>query len=292
MNIQNLIKSFRVYLSYELGLSENTVIAYVYDVEALVNFKPQVLNLKPTDIINFMSYMRENDYSVESILRRLSGISIFYDYLILEKKVDNNPVAVISKPVKWSKLPSFLNFDEIEKLIAVPDKSTPIGYRDAVIIEMFYSTGVRVSELVSIKTTDIDYKRGIIKVFGKGGKQRIVPLYQSLSDKMDDYLKVRNEYFVKVKDNGYLFLNRFGNKISRNYCWQLIKKYCKAAGIKKNVSPHTLRHSFATHLLTGGADLRTIQIFLGHSSISTTEIYTHVTDDKAKNILKSFHPRW
>jgi integrase/recombinase XerD len=179
----------------------------------------------------------------------------------------------------------------VEKLISSPDISSPYGFRNKVIIEMLYSTGMRISELINIKIPDMDMKRGILKVTGKGNKQRIVPVYDSLKKLIEDYLKIRLEYFVKNRDNGYLFLNKFGNKLTRNYCWMMIKKYSEEAGIK-NISPHGIRHSFATHLLTNGADLRTIQIFLGHSSISTTEIYTHVTDDKMRNVLTNIHPRF
>jgi integrase/recombinase XerD len=238
-----------------------------------------------------MTFLRENNYSIETILRRLSGISAYYDYLIQEKQLKDNPLEPITKPIKWTKLPNFLDFADIEKLLDAPDISTPFGFRDKLILEFFYSTGMRVSELTNIKINDLDMKRGILKVTGKGSKERIVPIYQSLMMLVEEYLPIRLEYLVKSRDNGFIFLNKYGNKLTRVYIWMIVKKYAEKAGIKE-ISPHSLRHSFATHLLTNGADLRTIQLFLGHSSISTTEIYTHVTDDGMRNVLKNIHPRF
>ena len=159
-------------------------------------------------------------------------------------------------------------------------------------METLYATGMRVSELVSVKIRDIDFKRGIIKVTGKGSKQRIVPLYPSLLKRLEDYLALRQEYFVKDSDTGYLFLNQHGSSLTRQHIWNIVKEKCKKHNITKHVSPHTLRHSFATHMLSNGADLRTLQIFLGHSNISTTEIYTHVTDDDKRKTIMNFHPRF
>ncbi|MGB9731456.1 MULTISPECIES: site-specific tyrosine recombinase/integron integrase [Calditerrivibrio] len=286
-----LVKKFQNYMKYDLSLSENSIEAYKRDIMELTRFTKNY-DLTPSDMVSYMSHLRKKGLSIESILRNISGISAFYDFLIQEKIFDKNPVASISKPKKWEKLPKFLNFEEVEALINAPDKSTPIGYRDNIILKTFYSTGMRVSELVKCKTSDIDFKRGIVSVVGKGSKQRFLPIYQSLQDELKQYLEIRHRYFIKEKDNGFLFLNKNSAPLTRVYCWMMIKKYCKKAGITKDISPHTLRHSFATHLLTNGADLRTIQLLLGHSDISTTEIYTHITDNKARSILEQFHPRF
>lgn len=284
---------FKQYLRFELGMSENSVISYLSDLETFSKvYKKDIKNVEPSDIVSFMSYMRKNNQSIETILRRLSGISQYFDFLIIEKEIKSNPVEFIAKPRQWHKLPDFLDFYEVEKLITGKDLSTPYKERDQLIMETLYATGMRVSELISVKLKDIDFKRGIIKVIGKGSKQRIVPLYATILEKLENYLPLRQEYFVKESDEGYLFLNQHGKQLTRQYIWNIVKEKCKENNITKNVSPHTLRHSFATHMLSNGADLRTLQIFLGHSNISTTEIYTHVTDDDKRKTIINFHPRY
>lgn len=292
--MNTLIENFKQYLTIELSLSKNSVIAYMTDVIDFKTFldKNDIRDAKSIDIVNYMNDLKKRNYSIETILRRLSGISSFYDFLIKEKIVEKNPVAFVSKPKGWEKLPKFLNFDEVDKILHVFDLNSPIGYRNKILIEFLYSTGCRVSEVLSIKISDIDLKRGFVKVLGKGNKERVVPIYEKLLDIIPDYLRIRHTYFVKERDNGYLFLNKNGGKLSRVMCFNIIKKACKDANINKNVSPHTIRHSFATHLLTNGADLRTIQLLLGHSNISTTEIYTHITDNRSRDILRKFHPRF
>lgn len=292
-SFDGIVFDYRNYLRMERNFSENSISAYLHDIKMLMEFtdKPY-LEIGLNDIIGFMTFLRQQSYSVESILRLLSGISSFFDFLLQEKIVAVNPINAIQKPKKWSRIPKFLDFKEIELLLVAPDLNSPYGMRDKVILEVLYSTGVRVSELVNITINNIDLKRGVVKVIGKGRKDRFVPLYTGLNDIIEDYLKIRRFYFVKEKDNGYLFLNKNSGKLSRVSCWNIIKKYCAVAGIKKNVSPHSLRHSFATHLLTNGADLRTIQIFLGHADISTTEVYTHVNDEKKREVLMNSHPRF
>jgi integrase/recombinase XerD len=292
--MNTLIENFKQYLTIELSLSKNSVIAYMTDVIDFKTFldKNDIRDAKSIDIVNYMNDLKKRNYSIETILRRLSGISSFYDFLIKEKIVEKNPVAFVSKPKGWEKLPKFLNFDEVDKILHVFDLNSPIGYRNKILIEFLYSTGCRVSEVLNIKISDIDLKRGFVKVLGKGSKERVAPIYEKLLDIIPDYLRIRHTYFVKERDNGYLFLNKNGGKLSRVMCFNIIKKACKDANINKNVSPHTIRHSFATHLLTNGADLRTIQLLLGHSNISTTEIYTHITDNRSRDILRKFHPRF
>ncbi|PLX70154.1 MAG: recombinase [Denitrovibrio sp.] len=288
-----LAANFTNWMKYELGLADNTVKAYGQDINNYIEFIAKDLTeCGAEELVKYMTHLRKSGASLETVQRRISGISRFYDFLIMERILKTNPVGFISKPSKWDKLPIFLNFDEVEKLIATPDDASTLGFRDRVIFETLYSTGMRISELVGLKVLDVDLNREIMKVTGKGSKQRLVPMYGSLAEKMRTYIDVRHNELVKKTDGGWLFLSRNGKQLNREYVWMLIKKYCERAGIKKNVSPHTLRHSFATHLFTNGADLRTIQIFLGHSDLSTTQRYTQVTDDKARNTLLDCHPRF
>lgn len=288
------LRDYKVYLEYELGFSVNTVQAYLNDLSALTEYyNGDVKNIKSYEVVEFMNFMKLKGFSVETILRRLSGLSSFFDFLLKGKQIESNPLIFVNKPKGWGKLPKFLNFVDIENIMESFDMTDPVDFRDRIILEMLYSTGVRASELVNIKIGDVDVKRGFVKVTsGKGSKQRIVPIYTKLLESIPDYLKIRHDSFVKNQDNGFMFLNRHGNKLSRVLCYSIVKNSCKKAGISKDVSPHTIRHSFATHLLTNGADLRTIQILLGHSNISTTEIYTHVTDKQSKDVLMKFHPRF
>ena len=291
-NVQ-LLSNFTNWMKYELGLAENSVKAYRQDVKNYMEYTAKNLTeCTALELVAYMTHLRKSGSSIETVQRRISGISRFYDFLIMERILKTNPVGFISKPSKWEKLPVFLNFDEVEALINAPDISSNLGYRDRVLFETLYSTGMRISELIGLQVGDVDMHREIMKVTGKGSKQRLVPMYGSLAEKMRTYIDIRHNSLVKERDEGWLFLSRNGKKLNREYAWMLVKKYCEKAGIKKNVSPHTLRHSFATHLLTNGADLRTIQIFLGHSDLSTTQRYTQVTDDKARNTLLNCHPRF
>ncbi|WP_415238010.1 site-specific tyrosine recombinase/integron integrase [Seleniivibrio woodruffii] len=293
MDNGKLIFNFKAWMKHEQGLSDNTVAAYESDISIYADFTQKLLSdCSAQELIAFMTRMRKEGYSIETVLRRLSGISAFYDFLIQERIIKTNPCGFISKPSKWDKLPVFLNFDEIDMLLYAPDVNTGLGFRDRVIFETLYSTGMRISELTGLKVAELDMNREIMRVTGKGGKQRFVPMYSSLAEKMRAYLGVRRDYFVKDRDEGWLFLSKNGKQLDRELVFMLVKKYAAKAGIQKNISPHTLRHSFATHLLTNGADLRTIQIFLGHSDLSTTERYTHVTDDKTRNVLLNCHPRF
>lgn len=290
---QKILSAFAHYLVFELGLSTNSVTAYQQDAADLDLFLEgrEYKTAEITDFIRYMGNMRSRGLSIETVLRRLAGLGQLYDFLIKEKQIVKNPLEFVTKPQKWDKLPVFLNFGDVEKLLAAPDLSTPHGYRDSLMLETLYASGMRVSELLSVRISDVDFRQGIIRVFGKGLKERYVPIYEKLAVRINNWLPSRHTDFVKGSDPGGLFLNRNGQKLTRQHVWAKIKDYCKDAGIPDTVSPHTLRHSFATHLLSGGADLRTIQLFLGHENISTTEIYTHVTDDRKRDALLNFHPR-
>jgi integrase/recombinase XerD len=285
--------SFVRYLKYEMNLSSNTIQAYNHDVGLFFRvIDKNYLDLTVKDIINFMIYLRENNYSIDSINRILSGLSTYFDYLIFENKLLRNPIDFIDRPKNWGRLPKLLDFQEVEALINAPVETTKKGFRDKIIIEMLYSSGARVSEISNMKVSDVDLDRGVVKIYGKGSKHRYAPIYESLLFRLKKYMDIRKGIFVKGRDEGFLFLNKYGRKLSRISIWHIIKHYCSVAHIEKNVSPHTIRHSFATHLLTNGADLRTIQIFLGHSNINTTEIYTHLNDDNLRKTLLMNHPRF
>jgi len=291
--VKHAVSMFCHYLVFEQGLSKNSVDAYrrdVLDWEKFLGSK-KLPEGSVEDIISYMGELRKRGLTIETTLRRLAGLGQLYDFFIKERQTTQNPVAFITKPQKWGKLPSFLNYDEVDKLLEAPDTITASGYRDSLMLETLYASGMRVSELLGVRIVDVDFKRGLIRVHGKGSKERYVPIYKSLAEKIDGWLLSRQNDFVRQSDPGWLYLNRNGGQLTRQYVWSMIKGYCEMVGIKKEVSPHTLRHSFATHLLSGGADLRTIQIFLGHESIGTTEIYTHVTDDNKRDTLVRFHPR-
>lgn len=289
-----LISNFAHYLAIEQGNSENTVTAYKQDAADLEAFlgEKQFKDADISDFIRYMGDMRGRGLAIETVLRRLAGLGQLYDFLLKEKLVIKNPLEFVTKPQKWGKLPVFLNFSDVDRLLDAPDLSTLYGYRDSLIIETLYASGMRVSEIIGVRISDIDFREGLIRVFGKGSKERFVPIYTKLSDKLNRWLPSRHSDFVKGSDPGWLFLNRNGGKLTRQYVWMMLKGHCRDLGLPDGVSPHTLRHSFATHLLSGGADLRTIQIFLGHENIGTTEIYTHVTDDHKREALVRFHPRF
>jgi integrase/recombinase XerD len=293
MTYEQLIKAFNYYLLSERGLSNNTAESYTRDIADLFNFldgKPPE-NIDLSIMLLYMADLRKRGLSVETTLRRLSGISCFFDFMTEEKIVNKNITELIIKPKKWKKLPHFLDYEDVDRLLSANDKSTPNGFRDSLILENLYASGLRISELINIRIGDLDLERNIIKVFGKGSKERFAPIHDRLIKMFKEWFLIRQNYFVKKKDNGYLYLNRNGERLTRQYVWLMIKKLCSELKLPSDISPHSMRHSFATHLLTGGADLRTIQILLGHETISTTEIYTHVSDDRLRNTLTKFHPR-
>jgi integrase/recombinase XerD len=234
--------------------------------------------------------MKSNKYSELSIARALVSIRNFYIYLVREKKILKSPFENIDSFKTHKKIPEVLSRDDIEKLINTPDLTTKEGVRDRAVMELLYGAGIRVSELINIELTDINLDEKVIRCFGKGSKERLVPVGDYLIDALSNYLDIRGS-FIKKGFSQYLFLTRRGTKFTRMGIWKLLKKYALQAGISKDVYPHIFRHSFATHLLAGGADLRSVQEMLGHSDISTTQIYTHVDKSRLKKIHKQFHPR-
>ena len=277
-----MIKKFEHFLRFQKGFSENTIDNYLRDIRQFCNwYKGELSNITKYDLYDFISYLFENfKYSTNSYLRKLSSLKLFFSFLNLNE----NPFDSFESPKKEKRIPEVLSIIDIFNLLNSINGNSPIEIRDRVIFELIYATGIRVSELVELTINDYDKTYGIIKVFGKRSKERIVPVHFEAIKLLNNYLKKVRPVFNK-KNSNYLFLSRNGNKLTRQLIWQLIKKYALKAGISKNIYPHLIRHSFATHLLERGADLRSIQTMLGHSDISTTQVYTHVS---IKNLKEEY----
>lgn len=289
------IKNFKNYLKLERGLSGNSVESYVRDAEKLFQFcgeEKKLSYLKDEDIHNFLVFLNDLGLSATSQARILSGIKAFFEYLFIEKVIISDPTELISSPRITRKLPETLHLHEIEAMMANIDLSTSEGPRNKAIIEVMYSCGLRVSELTNLKVSDCLFSEGFIRVVGKGNKMRLVPIGNEAIKFSKIYLQeVRIQLDIQQGQEDYLFLNRRGKALSRVMVFLIIKDLAEKAGIHKSISPHTLRHSFATHLVEGGADLRAVQEMLGHESIITTEIYTHLDRAYLQQTLKEFHPR-
>lgn len=290
------IKDFVSFLKIERGLAENSIFAYQNDVKKLKDFC-EVRNVSPKDVRaehlkEFVTDLYDLGLSARTQSRIISGIKQFYYFLVLEGEVKDDPSELIETPRIGRKLPEVLTIEEIDALIAAIDLSTDQGHRNKAILETLYSCGLRVSELVNLEFEQLFFDEGFIRVIGKGNKQRLVPVSPSVKKELDIYTKsVRNHQKIKPGNESYVFLNRRGAKLTRVMIFTIIKNLAEKIGLQKTVSPHTFRHSFATHLLEGGANLRAIQEMLGHESITTTEIYTHLDQQFLKEAIISFHPR-
>jgi len=295
------IKHFSSYLKLERSLSENSIEAYMHDVELLRQFveltfeKLSPLKISSKHLQEFLKYINELGMSAYSQARILSGIKAFYKYLLFEELIDKDPTSLIEGPKLGRKLPDTLSYHEIEALLNAIDLSTAEGSRNRAMLEVLYSSGLRVSELVDLKLNNIFFDEGFLKVVGKGNKERLVPIGRDAMKYLKIYKdEIRAKPPHKQAQKGfesYVFLNRYGKKLTRVMVFTIIKNLVKQIGLKKNVSPHTFRHSFATHLIEGGADLRAVQEMLGHESITTTEIYTHLDRDYLRQVIQEFHPR-
>ena len=298
MSYDSYKKGFRTYLQLERGLSANTLFAYLHDVDLLFNFLNDQKNSKGISKINyddlteFVNFINEMELGVYSQARVISGIKAFFKYLLLEKIIERNPSDLLEAPQLGRKLPDVLNIDDVSKIIESVDLSEAGGERNKAILEILYSCGLRVSEVVSLRISDLHFREGIISVTGKGNKQRLVPVGDTAIKQINTYKdEVRIHITPKKKSEDILFLNRNGGKMTRQMIFLIVKKQVERAGIRKNISPHTFRHSFATHLVQNGADLRAVQDLLGHASITTTEIYTHLDSDDMRKAIMDFHPR-
>ena len=290
------LEEFLNYLTVEKGLAVNTISSYRRDLNKYIKYLEEnnitsFSKTKRQNITNFMLYLKDKGLNSNSISRALVAIKMLYRYLVNERYLKEDVTGVISLPKLWRKLPEVLSPEEVENLLRSPNLRTKQGLRDKAVLELMYATGMRVSEIASLKLNDLNLDMGFVKCTGKGEKERIIPLGSYASRALSRYLDKLRPRLLKQKDQSSLFLSRLGRKISRQTFWKAIKIYAKKAKIKKEISPHTLRHSFATHLLERGADLRTVQEMLGHSDISTTQIYTHINKERLKQIHRKFHPR-
>ncbi len=298
MKWEESIKGFGEYLRLEKGLSQNSINAYVNDITKLLEFlkknykgitpqKVKLLHLK-----GFIEFLNEKGVSPRTQARTISGIKSFFKYLLIEDKVKSDPTSLLEAPKVGRKLPEILTPDEIDLMIDTIDIEKPEGQRNRAIVETLYSCGLRVSELVSVKMSNMFFKKGYVKIEGKAGKERLVPISPKAISEIEKYLKgYRKQLKVGKGDEDVLFLNRRGQRLSRVMIFTIIKNLAAQVNIKKKISPHTFRHSFATHLIEGGADLRAVQDMLGHESILTTEIYTHLDKDYLKSTINQYHPR-
>lgn len=289
--IDDLINKFTEYLIIDKKYSENTIKAYNNDLKKFKNFfkNKDINKINETNIREYLKYLNKENNDARTISHNISTLRSFYKFLLIEKKVNKNPMEYIELPKTKKSLPKTLSIEEIDKLLDIKLKDS-FAYRNKAMLELMYSSGLRVSELVNVRIHDIDTSNCIIRIMGKGSKERIVPLGDYAIKYIELYLKEHREKLIKRELNDYLFLNNHGKKMTRQGFFKILKQIAKEKGIKTEFSPHTLRHSFATHLLNGGADLRSIQEMLGHSDISTTQIYTHVSKEKLKENYNNFHP--
>ncbi|MBE9481606.1 MAG: site-specific tyrosine recombinase XerD [Bacteroidetes bacterium] len=295
---QSYIKGFKAFLQLERSLSVNSIEAYIHDIEKFVQYLDcQKLNITPEKIElkhlqDFLKWINELGMGARSQSRIISGIKAFYKYLLLEDIIKVNPTELLESPKIGRRLPDTLSIEEINKLIEAIDLSKPEGVRNKAILETLYGCGLRVSELTGLKISNLYFNEGFIKIIGKGDKERLVPIGNSAQKHINIYLEnIRNHFPVKKDSVDILFLNKRGRKISRVMIFIIIKELAGKIGLKKTISPHTFRHSFASHLVDGGADLRAVQEMLGHESIITTEIYTHLDREYLRDAIMQFHPR-
>ena len=285
------LRSFLNYLYIEKGLSQNTVKAYEVDLLAFIswvtdNTNTDVKNIKEDNINKYISYLFKTKLKSSSVNRKISSIKSFYLFLIKKNIINTSPISEVISPKQEKYLPSSMSEDEVDKLLNSPDSNIKIEKRDKAMIEMLYATGMRISELVNLKITDVDMQRCVVKVLGKGSKERLIPFGEEAYEALNNYLSDRDESSSKE-----IFLSNRKTKISRVAFWHRIKLYLVRENLKQTISPHTLRHAFATHLLNRGADLRSVQLLLGHSDLSTTQIYTHIAKQRLSDVLKKHHPR-
>jgi len=296
MSWESSILGFKSYLTIERSLSANSVDAYIRDVKKLETFakkqKISELNINNSDLSDFVSNISKEGISARSQSRIISGIKAFYKYLIMEDYITADPTQLLESPKIGMKLPDTLSIEEIDKLIAAIDLSTEQGERNRAMLEILYSCGLRVTELITLKLSNVSFVEGFIKVIGKGNKERLAPIGKTALKYLTIYInEVRNHQDIQKGHEDIIFLGRRGKQLTRVMIFTIIKQLAEKIGLKKKISPHTFRHSFATHLIQGGADLRAVQEMLGHESITTTEIYTHLDKEYLREAIIQFHPR-
>ncbi len=289
-----LIDQFINHLRIERGLSYNSIVSYSRDLTRFADYLDKTgispLNVRRNDIGNYLELLRK-DLSARSAARNLSAIRVFFKFLISEGKLNDSPVRLIESIKLPGRLPEILSREEVDLLLSQPDPSLDLGQRDRAMLELLYATGLRVSELIGLHLVNINMEAGYVRTIGKGSKERMIPMGDIAIRALRDYIAGGRLNILKGKNIPWLFVNSRGKPISRQGFWKIIKNYGIMAGIKKGITPHILRHSFASHLLEGGADLRSVQVMLGHSDISTTQIYTHISRERLKQVHETYHPR-
>ncbi|MDR1906686.1 MAG: site-specific tyrosine recombinase XerD [Puniceicoccales bacterium] len=293
MLLSEAMEQFFVFLELEKAVSENTVDAYESDVRLFCQFcgNGDIQSVNRKQIVVWVEYLLGKNYERSSMTRKLVALNTFFTFLVREKIVSENIVDDIFLPKPQRKIPDTLSLNEIEKILSIPDQNRPCGLRDYAMLELMYGSGLRISELCSLELQALDFENNFLKIMGKGSKERTVPMGTYANEALRRYLSSARPRFVKKYTGSALFLSNRGKAISRKTFWKILKNYSKLAGMIKNTKPHMLRHSFATHLLENGADLRSIQEMLGHENISTTEIYTHVDQKRMREQYERFHPR-
>ncbi len=289
------LRRYLLQLEMERGLAENTLMSYKQDLEKFAGYllekKLDHIELSENEALNFIKEESRKGISLSSQAHLVSVLKNFYKYLTVEDKREFNPISNIESPKKWKTLPKYLTMDQVSQLLELPDLNTGLGLRDKAILELMYATGLRISEVIFLTKDNLYMEDNFVKVMGKGSKERVVPFGGQAHRFLSEYLTNGRPLLVKKKVSDYVFTNRSGNHLSRMGLWKVIRRYAMALGVPETLTPHTLRHSFATHLLEQGADLRSIQMMLGHSNISTTEIYTFVAKQRVKEIYDRYHPR-
>ncbi|MBM7701650.1 site-specific tyrosine recombinase XerD [Metabacillus iocasae] len=296
--MKDQIQDFIHYLVVERGLAKNTIDSYERDLKKYVQFLQSVEQLQTvnevsrTHIVSFLRYLKDQQKSSKTIARHIASIRSFHQFLLREKVAEQDPTVHIETPQLERKLPKVLSTEEVDALLSSSNTRTPLGIRDKAMLEVLYATGIRVSELVNLNISDVHLTMGFIRCLGKGNKERIVPIGRMATEMISTYLNQARPALTKQRSvDESLFVNHHGKRLTRQGFWKILKKLAREARIEKELTPHTLRHSFATHLLENGADLRAVQEMLGHADISTTQIYTHVTKTRLKDVYNQFHPR-
>lgn len=293
--MNQLIHDFITYLSVERGLATNTLESYGRDLRQYSEYleaDSETLDaVSRSTVVAYLLHLQGQGKATATIARRLAALKAFYQFLLRERRINQDPTANLESPKLEKRLPKVLTVREVERLLAQPDPAQPAGMRDRAMLELLYATGIRVSELVSLSVVDVNLEMGYIRCSGKGAKERIVPLGSLAIQSCREYLERARGRLVKHESEQALFVNHHGHRLTRQGFWKIVKKYADDAKIEKEITPHTLRHSFATHLLENGADLRSVQEMLGHADISTTQIYTHVTKGRLKEVYARTHPR-
>ncbi len=295
------VQAFLNYASVEKGLAKNTIMAYRRDLAKFVAFlkkgKLTLLDSKRDDVVDFLAGLYRSGLDSRSVARHLVSLRTFYRFLVIDELIEDDPTTNLESPKIRQSLPSYLSVEEVDRLLKMPDTRTVSGKRDKALLDVLYSTGLRVSEVVGLRLGDIDFQAGCIRCTGKGSKERLVPVGRKAIESVEVYIREARPALLKSRKKATgapraeIFINQHGTGLGRVGIWKILSGYGRATGLRKSLTPHKLRHSFATHLLERGADLRSVQLMLGHADISTTQIYTHVMEDRLKSVYKAHHPR-